>query len=211
MRNGARRRGNFRKANGMQSGGEVEDPVGASSTFLFQSGIENTGRGLTELSGRDPIHSVSITEEEISNGRDALDRGDLRDAEEAMNPHYPRLGREIAANDPDIGDLGVRDLRIGGVDDSGVSEWSMRQHSPRHDDGFDQGDFLRSDHEISEQIQTIIDGIHADRMNIDFSVAGGVVTLSGYVEAPEDKDVIEEYALQILGVEEVRNQIQLRE
>ncbi len=100
-----------------------------------------------------------------------------------------------------------QDLRFGGEDVSGMSEWSMRAHSPELDDGLDAGDFKRSDGEILGELWDTLGQKTQDIKGLDITVEAGEVYLRGTTTNGNTREWIEELLLDIPGVKEVHDEI----
>ena len=117
-------------------------------------------------------------------------------------------------NDESSGDNGLddavqasssgKDLRFGGEDISGMSEWSMRARELQLDDGLDAGDFMRSDFEIRSQVEVALNECMAGN-DIKVEVKEAEVTLRGHYARKLTKAEIEDLVLGIPGVRDVRN------
>jgi len=112
---------------------------------------------------------------------------------------------EVYPGDPDIGTSTKNDLRFGGEDISGVSEWSLRATHLELDDGLDAGDFHRSDEEIRSEIFELLDERHWSDESIEYVVSGAEVRLSGKVSKRELCQEVESAIRDLPGVKEVQN------
>jgi hypothetical protein len=111
---------------------------------------------------------------------------------------------EVYPGDPDIGSGAKQDLRYGGEDVSGVSEWSMRARNLELDDGLDAGDFIRPDTEILDDIFDACEEQGLQRTGVDFEVAGAEVTIRGRADK-QTGERLEQMLLDIPGVKLVKN------
>ena len=126
------------------------------------------------------------------------------------NDEPPVPEGESSAGDPDIGILGSLDLRFGGEDISGVSEWSMRARALELDDGLDAGDFKRPDKEIAQEIFDAFQEEELDITNFECEVAGAEVTMRGIAASSEARERMEDMIKDLPGVKEVSNLIEVR-
>ena len=99
------------------------------------------------------------------------------------------------------------ELRFGGEDVSGVSEWTMRARRLELDDGLGGADFARSDEEILGDVLDALREHVAQAERIECSVTGGVVTLKGAIESPVLRERLELLVKDLPGVREVRSSL----
>jgi hypothetical protein len=93
-----------------------------------------------------------------------------------------------------------QDLRFGGEDLSGVSEWSMRARSPELDDGLDAGDIKRSDSEILNEIWETLGDKASEIRNLEITVRGAEVYIVGKVSDAAKRDWVIDLLLNVPGV-----------
>ncbi|MFN8392517.1 MAG: BON domain-containing protein [Bdellovibrionota bacterium] len=114
-----------------------------------------------------------------------------------------------ATVDPEDQTFGAPDLRFGGEDISGVSEWSMRAKNPELDDGIDAGDFKRPDEEILEDLLVACKEDDVSLEGIEFEVDAAVVTIRGKMSDRKSIEAVELTANSVPGVKTVQNQVEL--
>lgn len=133
---------------------------------------------------------------------------DVDEADEAAGSSSEPLaglqaGAEPDPNDPDILNFGQQDLRFGGQDVSGISEWTLRAHNLQLDDGLDEGDVRRSDEALLSDIVELCVEYHYNLEAIECTVQGAQVTLRGRVPGVERREFLENAVRSIAGVQEV--------
>jgi hypothetical protein len=69
--------------------------------------------------------------------------------------------------------------------------------------------YTRSDERIREDLCEQLGHGHVDPSDVSVAVAGGVVTLEGFVESRREKFYLEELASSVLGVTEVENRVRV--
>ena len=117
--------------------------------------------------------------------------------------------KEVYPGDPDIEASQPNDLRFGGEDISGVSEWSMRATHLELDDGLDAADFHRSDDEIRNEVYELFNERRWTAEPIECDVAGGEVKLNGRISRRDLREEIEAAVKDLPGVREVYNFLEL--
>ena len=112
---------------------------------------------------------------------------------------------EVYAGDPNLETTPANDLRFGGEDMSGVSEWSMRARHLELDDGLDAGDFHRSDDDIRAELYELFHERKWTDRPLVYEVVGAEVKLKGKVESAGLLQEIEIAIKDLPGVKEVYN------
>ena len=125
--------------------------------------------------------------------------------DEAISPSGEETGI------PDVSDLGSQDTRYGGEDLSGMSEWSMRAKNLQLDDGLDAGDYKRPDNEIAANAVEAFKKQLTSPGELRFKVQGGELTIEGWIKSKDQFDSIETIALDIPGVKELHNFVEVSE
>ena len=97
----------------------------------------------------------------------------------------------------------TQDLRFGGEDLSGVSEWSMRAHSPEFDDGSDASDIKRSDTDILNGIWESIGDEESDVRDLEIAVRAAEVFVQGKVKEGGQRENLINLILSVPGVRNV--------
>lgn len=110
---------------------------------------------------------------------------------------------------PGIGDFAPQDTRFGGEDISGMSEWSMRARMLELDDGLDAGDYKRPDNEIAIDLADALERELRGPGELSFKVSGGEITVEGWLAGKEQIDNLETIALNVPGVKEVHNLVEV--
>jgi hypothetical protein len=157
-----------------------------------------------ELSGRDAIAEFSDCSADFDSPEDALDRGD--DYGRAVDERGERNLGSVSE-----GLAGAPDLRYGGEDLSGVSEWLLRAHSPALDDGLTAGDFLRSDEQILQEVLNTLTPLLGPRHGVQITVQQGLVTITGTVKNMLIREEVVDRVLRVYGVQEVLDRLSVLE
>lgn len=101
------------------------------------------------------------------------------------------------------------DLRFGGEDISGMSEWTMRAHRFELDEGLSAGDYFRPDEEILEEAYAALSAHGVPDETIRMRVRGAVVSVEGSVPSRTQRVQVESWLLDVPGVKDVQNLLEI--
>lgn len=134
-------------------------------------------------------------------------RPDVPSPTRSSSPAPPGADEVSAGNPQDPNDPELispeTDLRFGGEDLSGVSEWSLRARQPPLGEAEDGAVYDRPDTEIQDELLEFFEeeGFNIDLVRCD--VRGGVVTLAGNLSSRKQEELILTGVKEIPGVREV--------
>jgi hypothetical protein len=160
--------------------------------------------------------------------------GDRRGFRDRRSEEYARWGAGFGVEDPGLGSLGFPGgYAPGGYGREGYGRYAPEEHGPylgaadeasswsrdrdaqrrEHDHrGRGPKGYRRSDQRIQEDVNDrLYDDPYVDASEVDVSVSGGEVTLSGTVDSRSARRRAEDVAEQVSGVSYVQNNLRVRQ